>query len=42
MKTIFSAFEAAVSTGKRLVLPSRQGSFEFRHFSKGQIDLLRP
>jgi hypothetical protein len=42
MKTIFSAFEAAVSTGKPLILPARQGSVESRRFSEGRIGLLRP
>jgi hypothetical protein len=42
MKTIFSVFEAAVSTGKRLFLPSRQVSVESRRFSEGRINLLRP
>jgi hypothetical protein len=42
MKTIFSAFEAAVLTGKRLFLPSKQVSIESRRFSEGRINLLRP
>jgi hypothetical protein len=42
MKPIFSAFEAAVSTGKPVYLPSRQESVESRRFSEGRIDLRRP